>query len=428
MIRGGVTISLGPRSFPPPLLAILAFLLTSSAAAGELDLLGMVAARGLVAEGQSAWIDGGFGRLTEGASAPGDRLAAFRGALHLGIDWKPSKTWLVHAHGVAHVEPASYDGRRGGLVEAFVQFRPELTPDDALRLRAGVFFPATSLENTEPLWQSPYTLTLSALNTWIGEEVRLSGLEAGWIHTGDRNRVELAAAVFGANDPAGALVAWRGWSLGDRLSTVGEVLPLPPLPIFAPGAAFGDQRDDGTRPFEELDSRPGWSARGRWSRPETFRIQGAFSHNRGDRGLHRGQYSWDTRFAQLGLELPIGTSLTFVAEGAGGDTGMGPAVAGGPGVDVRFMVGYGLLSWRHQEWRITARVDGWDNEDRDGTAEPNQESGFALTSAVFWQPREIVRLGAEYLVVRAARPAAAFSGADPDTDARRALLEVRLVF
>jgi phosphate-selective porin len=86
------------------------------------------------------------------------------------------------------------------------------------------------------------------------------------------------------------------------------------------------------------------------------------------------------------------------------------------------------LSWHHGSWRVSTRVDGFDNEDRDGTAEPDQESGWALTTAVFWQPRPIVRLGAEYLVVRAQRPAAAFSGADPDTDARRALLELRLVF
>ena len=39
-----------------------------------------------------------------------------------------------------------------------------------------MFLP-TSRENVDPLWQSPYTLTLSSLNTWIGEEVRLAGLD-----------------------------------------------------------------------------------------------------------------------------------------------------------------------------------------------------------------------------------------------------------
>jgi hypothetical protein len=410
------------------LLVLILTLSPPSLRAGEFDLLGVVWARGLVVEGQPAWLEGGFGRLTEGAADPQDSLATLRGALHLGIDWKPSETWLVHAHGVAQGEPASYGGRRVGLVEAYLQFRPELTPKDTLRLRAGSFFPPTSLENTEPLWQSPYTVTLSALNAWIGEEVRLTGLDASWIRKGDRDRLELSAVAFGVNDSSGALIGWRGWSLGDRLSTAGEVLPLPPLTTLEPGEAFGEQRDDGTRPVDELDSRLGYMARARWSRPEAFRIQAAFTHNRGDRRLHRGQYSWDTRFAQAGLELPLGKDFTLVAEGVLGDTGMGPAVAGGPRVDVRFKVGYALLSWRRGAWRVTARFDGFDNEDRDSTAEPGQESGWAATAALFWQPRPLVRLGAELLTVRADRPAAAFSGADPDTDTRRVLLELRLLF
>ena len=139
-----------------------------------LDVLGVAAFRGVAADGRTSWLQGGFGRLGEG----GDGTDVVpRGELHLGFDWKLSATWRVHAHGVAHGEPASYSGQRAGLTEAFVQFRPELTPATALRFRAGLFFPPTSLENTDPLWQSPYSITLSALNTWIGEEVRLTGVE-----------------------------------------------------------------------------------------------------------------------------------------------------------------------------------------------------------------------------------------------------------
>jgi hypothetical protein len=48
-----------------------------------------------------------------------------------------------------------------------------------------MYFPQPSRENVDPLWSSPYTITLSALNTWIGEEVRLTGLEAALVHRGD---------------------------------------------------------------------------------------------------------------------------------------------------------------------------------------------------------------------------------------------------
>jgi hypothetical protein len=381
-----------------------------------------------VVEGQRSWLEGGFGRLTEGAGGPNDAQPTIRGQLHLGLDWKPAETWLVHAHGVAQGEPTSYGGQRGGLVEGFVQFRPELTAKDALRLRAGLFFPQTSLENVDPLWQSPYTVTLSALNTWIGEEIRLTGLEAVWIRKGDQDRFEVGAAVFGVNDPAGALLGWRGWTVGDRLTTVGEVLPLPPLSSFGPGQAFADQRDDGTRPVDELGSRLGYLARARFTRPEALRVQAVFYDNRADRRLYSGQYAWQTRFAQAGLEAKLGPEFTFLAEGAFGDTGMGPGQPGGPQVQVRFRTGYALVSWARGAWRLSGRVDGFDNDDRDGTAEPDQESGWAWTAAAFWKPRDFMRVGLEYVSVRGDRPAAAFSGADPDAQGRRALLELRLAF
>ena len=107
---------------------------------------------------------------------------------------------------------------------------------------------------------------------------------------------------------------------------------------------------------------------------------------------------------------------------------MGPAVPGGPQVQVRFRTGYALLSWAKGAWRLSGRVDGFDNDDRDGTAEPDEESGWAWTAAAFWKPRDFVRLGLEYVSVRGDRPAAAFSGADPDAHGRRALFELRLLF
>ena len=390
---------------------------------------GVAAGRIYETVGQAPWTSGGYGRLTEGAEGPSDTRAGLRGRLHLGLDLKLSETLRLHAHGTLQGEPSSSRGGLGGLVEAFLQYQPELTPRTTLRFRAGLFFPPTSLENTDRLWQSPYTITLSALNTWIGEEMRLTGLEAqlqGKI--GRDDRLDLSGAVFGVNDPAGTLLAWRGWAFGDRLTTLGEALPLPPLASFAPGGAFADQRPDGTVPTDELDQRVGWQARARWARPGVALVQGAYTDNGGDRGFYRGQYSWHTRFAQAGFQIRLGKTLTLVAEGAAGDTGMGPDEPGGAHVDVRFRVAYALASWARKSVRFSVRVDGFRNEDQDGTAEPDDERGWSFTAAGFWKPRSFVRLGVEYVDVRASRPAARFSGADPDTDARRGQAEVRLQF
>lgn len=392
------------------------------------ELQGLLAARVARTTSQDTWLKSGFGRLNDGAGRAANAASTLRGQLHLGFLWEPSPAWRIRAHAVLQGEPSSYGGRRGGPVEAFVQFRPELTPRTALRFRAGSFFPQTSLENSDPLWQSPYTLTLSALNTWTAEELRLTGIEAALL-LGDAggSQLEMTGAVFGLNDTLGALIAWRGWTLGDRLTTLGESLPLPPLSSFRGGDAFAEQRG-GTRPVDELDGRLGWQARGRWSHAGGTDLRVAYLDNRGDRELHAGQYSWATSFVTAGAQVPFGVSWRLLAEAAVGDTGMGPAIPGGPRVDVRFRAGYLLISWARARWRASARVDAFENDDRDSTAEPNQESGWAWTAAVFWEPVTGVRLGAEYLDLRSRRPAAAFSGADPDTDAWRALLELRVRF
>ncbi len=155
-------------------------------------------------------------------------------------------------------------------------------------------------------------------------------------------------------------------------------------------------------------------------------MQAAYLDNRGDRELHRDQYSWRTRFAQAALELRLAKGLDLIAEAAQGKSGMGARA--GPHVDVDFRCGYALLTWSNQRLRLSARFDRFHNDDRDGTTEPNDDDGRAWTLAAFAFPRRSIRLGIEYLELKAKRPAAAAAGFDPDTDARRATLELRLLF
>lgn len=412
----------------PLVLAIvgIALSIASSSAAGELVVHAVGAARGLRVEAPAPWIEGGFGRLGEGGEADAFRNA-LRAEAHMGLEWSPAPTLLVQAHALTRTEPGAAGGSRSGLVEAFAQYRPELRSDLTLKLRAGLFFPPTSLENVDPLWQSPYTLTLSAVNAWIGEDVRLGGLDAALVHgRSGSGRLELAACVFGGNDAAGALLAWRGWAFGPRLTVVGEVLPLPPLPTFAPGGPFARQRADGTRPVDELDGRAGWHTRVRWTRPGRLRLQAAWMDNRGDRALHRGQYAWATHWGTAGAEIDV-WRLRLVGEGVVGDTGMGPSDAG---VDVRFRALYALVGFADGTGRVrlSARYDRFRNTDRDGRPEPNGESGHAFTAAAFVLPRRWLRVGVEYLDMRSDRPSAAFSGAELRDDGRRIQAELRLAF
>jgi hypothetical protein len=426
----------GPRpdalstSIPRHAAVLVAFCLlfpAASARATEIRVDGLLRGRAAEVASQAPWIEAGFGKLTDGDEGPDDFVARFQGEAQLGLELRTGDALLVHLHGLARTQPDAARGSQVGLVEAFLQSRPELSATTRLRATAGLMFPPTSRENVDPLWSSPYTLTLSALNTWVAEELRLAGAELGVTHKTSRDDDLLAAVtVFGANDSAGALLAWRGWTLGDRLSSLGEELPLPPLPTLAPGGAFGLQRADGTRPIDELDGRPGFQARARWSRPGVALLQAAYLDNRGDRQLHRGQYAWRTRMASAAAEVHLGSRLIVVAEAATGDTGMGLETAAH--VDLDFAVGYVLASWTTKTLRLTARYDRFDNRDRDGTAEPNQEDGQALTVAVLWQPHPKIRVGLEGLRLWNERPAAAYSGASPDADAKRLLAELRFRF
>jgi hypothetical protein len=409
------------------LLACLGLSVADVADAGELTHHAVAAGRGIEVESRTAWTAGGFGRLTEGEGQ--DAFAALaRGEAHLGVDWAPASAFLLRLHGTARTEPDAAAGARAGLTEAFLQFRPELRPDLALRFRAGLQFPPTSRENVDALWQSPYTLTLSAINSWIGEELRPIGLDlALQLGEAGRARFELAAMAFGGADTAGALLSWRGWAMGTRLSVVGESLPLPRLPTLDAGGAFGEQRRFETRPIDEIDDRVGWQARARWSKSGVGLVQGAWTDTRGDRALHDGQYAWATRFASLGAEAQLGR-FRLIAEALDGETGMG--LATGPHVDLRVRAAYALVSWSSSRdtLRLSARYDRFRNDDRDHVAEPNQESGWAWTAAAFCAPRPWLRIGLEYLELRADRPAAEFAGSGLDASARRAQAELRLRF
>src|SRR5258705_9405197 len=68
--------------------------------------------------------------------------------------------------------PPSFPTRRSSDL-----YRPVSTSAFRWSIKAGAFFPPISLENTEIGWTSPWTLTPSAINAWVGEELRTIGLE-----------------------------------------------------------------------------------------------------------------------------------------------------------------------------------------------------------------------------------------------------------
>ena len=400
--------------------AALLISMGTAAAAETFDLRGFVTGRGVYTSGLPSWMRGGLGRFDTGGAAPDRGESAAVGDLQLGIDWQPIQHIVLHAHGLTRAEPSENHGRRAGLVSAYVEADFERGRND-FSLRAGQFFLGTSRENTADLWSSPYTITFSALNSWVANEVRPIGINAEWRLLTSNGLITTAITGFKGNDSMGAMLAWRGWTIGNRLSVYNEALPLPPLESLR--TTFGRQRRDGTVPFEnDLDGRAGYSARIRYSIPERFNIQFTRLDNRGDRLLHRGEYAWDTDFDQIGAEWHV-RDTTVLAEWMAGRTTMGPRLIG---VDANFYAAYALASQHAGRSRFSARLDLFQTSDnRPVLVDRYDEHGRAWTFAWLYDVRAHWRAGAEFTQVAGTHLEAEEAGTTPTFDGRSYTVELR---
>jgi hypothetical protein len=344
------------------LLALTLLAFASAATAGELQWNGFALLRGASADDT--------GPLRH------DDLTA---QLQLGLDWWASPAFGAHIHLLARSDA---DGRRAtaGVPEAYLELN--LHPnDDRLRLRGGAFFLPTSRENVDALWENPYAITSSALNSWLGEELRPIGVDASYFH----KRAFAGATVFRGNDTLGALPPVRGWTLDDHWTLLGEWVPV--------------DEEYFTSLSAETDDRLGWSARGGWNGERLF-VQLTHFDNRSD-GLEYGElFNWGTRFDIVSAEYTRG-DWTVAAENGWGPTYL---ITEEGRFTNEIQAGYALVSRRWGRSRATVRVDSFRVDDV-------REN--AVTLAYFWTGIPRLRLGGEV------------SSAD---GSQRVLLEVRYLF
>lgn len=318
-------------------------------------------------------------------------------------------------------------GRRTGLIEAFVDVGR--LGQEGYRLRIGQAFAGTSRENIEAFWQSPYTLSLSAVNAWIGEEFRPIGTEFSKRWTLDSGAsLDLGLGAYVGNDTGPAVLAWRGFALHNRLSVFGETLPTFPLPSLQDPQRFGAQRRDGTQPFgPDLDGRIGFSLRGRYDNGAGLRLSGFYTDNRGDQDLHDGdEYAWNSQFAVFGFDWAMSERWTLLGEVLRGRTLMG--FPPGPNVDIDFDAAYLLLSFQDGLWTYSGRLDAFHVGERDGSfGELNIQNGNSRTIAVLREWHDW-RFGAELLIGDVRRPGNAEFGVAADQGGAQWMLIARRYF
>jgi hypothetical protein len=330
------------------------FAATVPLCAQPFQLHGFVTARTMRSQSdQSSWVDGGLGRFERGDG----------GIAQVGIDYTPTPWLLVHADGIARTSTIAGSGKTLGWIQAYADLF-----NDRWRLRAGSFWLPTSRENIDPLWTSRYSLTYSALNTWIGQEVRPIGVD---LQYSPSFYVTLGATAFRSNDTMGTLLAARGWTLGNRLTVYDEVLPSPP---------------DTTRPIgSDLDGKAGYAGRIRVQLPERAMLQVSRLDNRAV--LDPGQVPdvpWLTRFTTIGTTIGITSPTTFAAEWADGDTTVG--FPGGT-FTLNFDTAYALVSHKQGPNRYTLRGEQFNTD---------FEKGRAVTGAFLRDLNERLRAGVEY--------------------------------
>jgi hypothetical protein len=115
----------------------------------------------------TTWLDEGQGKLRfDEDDGPLEFSRAF-------LEYRGRLTPTLLAHGVLNIQDTK--DRMLDLTEAYVEWRPVPRTPWRFRSRIGAFYPRLSLENVDAGWSSPYALSASAINTWIGEELRTVG-------------------------------------------------------------------------------------------------------------------------------------------------------------------------------------------------------------------------------------------------------------
>jgi hypothetical protein len=353
----------------------------------------------------ASWPGGGIGKLRYDES---DSIEASRITIDYGGRIKPTLWVRVIADYVN-------DGSEGlDLAEAFITWRPVPRSNNRHQLRAGAMYPPFSYENTATGWTSPYTISFSAINTWLGEEIRPAGLE--WSMTRrvggmtSPHQLNVFASAFWGNDPAATLLFWRGWSVHDRQTRLNDRLSIPSIPAF--GAGGISLIDQTTAPFVETDSQPGFYAGAEWRFANRLRAQiGAYDNRADPWSFSDQQWGWNTRFWSASLQTELPKGLGLIAQWMGGDTGWisgarqdGTISGRGTFVVDHFDSAFLLLTRQFAaRHRASLRYETFAVERPDSALIPTSDDGDALTLSYRYSPGNRFSASVEWLEITSER-------------------------
>lgn len=293
---------------------------------------------------------------------------------------------------------ATNDGDAHALdvTEAFLEWRPYPQGPWRFRTRVGAFYPSISLENRSVGWQSLYSLSPSALNSWLGEEMRAIGIETSATLVGAPDGrsydVSVIGGIYGWNDPLGILIYQRGWAITDRQTVLFGGLPRP---------FYFSAHDARIEFFREIDDRPGVYVGAEWKRGQQV-VRALHYDNRGDPSISAGKESaWLTRFNSLGWRGELPSQTTLIVQGLKGDTAVGPSADGRGMLILDYWSYFALASQAFDVHRVSVRFDRMFTKSvRGADIFPSGQTAHAWTFAYLCDLNSNWQVGAEAVRLR----------------------------
>lgn len=345
--------------------------------ADTLELNGDV--RLVAVDGEPGWLDGGFGKLRSGSEG------VFQIRPEVGnanLVWQPQFAWALSATVVASLQGGTRT--QAGLSQAFLSFRPMRSSTGlAFSARAGLMWAPVSLEHEGADWHVKDSITPSAINSWIGEEVRPAAIEASVAANLGGHKLRATAAAFAANDTSGTLLTFRGWALHDTTTLAFHRQPLPPLdgPIGEVQASF-------THPLLDVHSgfahRPGYYAKLAWQPPVPLRLELFRYDNRADPEdvTPDLEWGWRTKFDQVAAVARLPARIELKSQALAGTTDMGYRDGGRRWVESRFRSAFLLATRAFGPFGIAVRGEGFDTRNRGSiVGQDYDESGWSAMLA-----------------------------------------------
>jgi hypothetical protein len=337
--------------------------------------------RAVESDGRQSYRDRGQGKLRYDDTDDGLHLGRFRAALDQPLGEVFS----------AHLDASSWgddDKNPIDLTEAYIQYRPYPRDGFRTRVRLGAFYPPMSVENRATGWETPYTITPSAISSWIGEEIRTVGLEGqiDWLgtRTGHAFDLQLTGALFGWNDPSGTMIAQHGFTFSDRQTTLFGRAGEPRCDLCSKNELF-----------HEVDHRPGYYVGAQARYLDRVVLNALHYDNRADPTAYSPSIrdvSWQTKFDAAALRIETANGWTALGQWLSGETYAAPG--GAAWFEWEFTSQSALLAKRRGAHMLAVRYDDFEVEGAFG-----DEDGHALTVAYSFEQDDRWRFALEWIRV-----------------------------